>query len=318
LKMMKIAGLEVSAVSLGLADIGAAISEPDSFRLMDAYLDLGGNFLDTARVYSDWVPGESGRSERVLGDWLAARGNRNRIVLATKGAHPRLDSMTTPRMSPAEVEHDLDLSLQALRTDVIDLYYLHRDDRDRPVGEILDMLESFVRAGKIRQYACSNWRADRMLEAHAYAHSHGLQGFAANQIFWNMGNARSTGLADTTCEMFTEEMRQAFRSTGMVAAAFTSQAGGFFTKLDRGDDVKNSIYYTPANLLVYQKAKEIAAKTGVTIADIVLSYILSQPIPNYAVVGCRNTVQLGQTMAAADKPLTAEQLEELEQVINKK
>lgn len=150
----------ISAVSLGTSGIGTEITIEDSYRLMDAYLDMGGNHIDTARVYSDWVPGEIGRCERIIGDWMAARGNRNRIVLATKGAHPLFATIHTPRMSNAEVEGDLHLSLKAFRTDTIDLYYLHRDDRTRPVGEILEMLEAFARAGKVRRYACSNWRAD--------------------------------------------------------------------------------------------------------------------------------------------------------------
>jgi aryl-alcohol dehydrogenase-like predicted oxidoreductase len=308
----------VSAVSLGLADIGAALTEQDSFRLLDAYLDLGGNFLDTARVYSDWVPGEWGRSERVLGAWLAARGCRDRVVVATKGAHPRLATMHTPRMSRAEVEEDLNLSLNALGIDTIDLYYLHRDDRAKPVAEILDVLEGFAKSGKIRRYTCSNWRADRMLEADKCAKAHGWKGFAANQIFWSMGSINSIGIPDDTCEAFNEEMRSVFASTGIVAAAYTSQAGGYFTKLDNGTAPSQSIYNTPGNQAVYRKAKEIAIRLGITITDITLSYLLSQPIPSYAVVGCKTMEQLRETMAAADKPHPSEVLKELEFVISGK
>lgn len=305
---------EATAVSLGVADIGTAIELGESYRIMDAYLDMGGNLIDTARVYSDWVPGEAGRSERILGDWMAERGNRNRIVLATKGAHPRLGSIHTPRMSAGDVEEDLNLSLKALRVDCIDVYYLHRDDRGRPVEEILTMLEGFRKAGKIRRYACSNWRADRMMEARACAAGRGFQGFAANQIFWNMGSVHSAGLSDDTCEAFDAPMREAFLATGMLAAAYSSQANGFFTKLEKGMPVHGSVYDTPANRRVYEKAREIAAGTGMSMTDIALSYILSQPIPSIAVVGCKNMGQLQTTMAAAETSLTQEQLAALEEI----
>jgi aryl-alcohol dehydrogenase-like predicted oxidoreductase len=281
--------------------------------MLDAYLDMGGNFLDTARVYSDWAPGEAGRSERVLGDWLASRGNRSRVVLATKGAHPGLGSMHTPRMSLPEVEGDLHLSLKALRVDFIDLYYLHRDDRNRPVEEILSMLESFSAAGKIRRYACSNWRAGRMLEAYECSRRQGFRGFAANQVFWNMGSAHCAGLADDTCEAFAGDMRRAFERTGMLAAAYTSQAGGFFSKLEKGTDVFGSMYDTPGNRRLYRKALEIASRTGMAMTEIVLGYILSQPIPSVAVVGCRNMDQLAETMAAACRSLPPECLQLLEE-----
>ncbi len=305
-------GRDISAISLGLAEIGAGISEQDSFKLLDAYLDMGGNLLDTARVYSDWIPGEPGRSERVLGDWLTSRANRNQVILATKGGHPRLESMYMPRMSKSEVENDLNLSLKALRVDNIDLYYLHRDDKTKSVEEILSMLEDFTQAGKIRRYACSNWCADRMQEATDCALAHGWRGFAANQIFWNLGCENITGKLDDTLTVFNEPMRLALKRTGMLASAYSSQAGGFFSKLDRGDDVSHSIYNTKENRCIYQKVKSLGNQTGLTIAEIILLFILSQPIPSYAVVGCRTVDQLRETMSAGEKSLSLELVDELE------
>lgn len=303
----------ISAVSLGTTGLGTEITEAESFRLMDAYLDLGGNFIDTARVYSDWVPGEAGRCERIIGDWMAARRNRSRVVLATKGAHPRLGSMHTPRMAKAEVEEDLRLSLKALRTDAIDLYYLHRDDPSRPVEEILLMLEGFVKDGMIRRYACSNWRSGRMLAAHAAAVANGFMGLAANQVFWSMGSARCRGLADDTCVAFDAALHAAFRKTGILAAAYTSQAGGYFTKLEQGRAV-SGMFDTPGNRRVYDKAREIADDTGMTVSAVALQYILSQPIPAVAVVGCKTLEQLSDTMAGADKELPPQRLMELDAV----
>src|SRR2546426_539997 len=118
----------VSAVCLGGMTFGHPLDEKATFTLLDRFVDHGGNFIDTARIYSDWVPGEKRRSERVLGDWLTARGNRSHVVISTKGAHPFIESLTVPRTSAAEIRDDLEGSLKRLRTDVIDLYWLHRDD----------------------------------------------------------------------------------------------------------------------------------------------------------------------------------------------
>src|SRR3982751_2950189 len=112
--------LSVSPLCLGGTMYGNTITEAESFDLLDRFVALGGNFLDTARIYSDWVPGEKRRSERILGDWLQARGNRVQLVIATKGAHPFIDSLDTPRTSAAEIRDDLEGSLHTLRTSFVD------------------------------------------------------------------------------------------------------------------------------------------------------------------------------------------------------
>lgn len=317
MKHVRIAGLrgDVSAVSFGTADLGTRYTAQEGFRMLDAYLDRGGNFIDTARVYSDWVPGESGRSERILGEWLAQPGRRGRVVVATKGAHPRLESMHMARMAPSDIAGDIELSLKALRIDAIDLYYLHRDDRTRPVEEILQALEASVKAGKIRRYACSNWKADRMLEAQECARQRGYAGFVANQVHWNMASANGNPLGDDTCETFNKELRQAFHSTGILAVAWTSQARGFFTKLDKlGEDAvaDEKQYFTEGNLRVYRKAREIADATGLSMTAVALNYLLCQPIPTAAVVGCRTMEQLEDVMSAADQALPPDALVQLE------
>lgn len=310
---------KVSAISLGLADIGVGLDVAEADRMIGAYLDAGGNLLDTARVYSDWVPGEMGRGERLLGEWIARRGGTKGFYLATKGAHPRLSSMRTPRMSPAEVEEDLNLSLKALRVEAIDLYYLHRDDRNRPVEEILWLLERFIQQGKIRAYACSNWQADRMAEAQECARRKGWRGFCANQVFWSLASHNSRGLADDTCVACGPALRQAFQSTGVTAAAYTSQANGFFTKLAQGDPDaaagNRGIYDTLANRRVYETAAQVARQTGRTMSEVVLGYLLSQPHPTFAVVGCKNLAQLQDSLAAARADLPADALRQLEQAV---
>jgi aryl-alcohol dehydrogenase-like predicted oxidoreductase len=160
----------------GLAGIGVKNTEEEGMTLLDVFLEAGGNFIDTARVYSNWVPGEVNRSERIIGKWLVDRGVRDQVVVATKGGHPDLVDKI-PRLSKEAMETDLIGSLEKLKTEVIDLYYLHRDDEARPVAELLDVLHGFQQSGKIRYYACSNWTPKRMREARDYASGQGYTGF---------------------------------------------------------------------------------------------------------------------------------------------
>ena len=145
----------VSEISYGTASLGLGGNIEEEYAMLDAFIDAGGNFIDTARVYSDWVPGERGRSERVLGEWLKARRHPNEIVIATKGGHPEFGEMHKSRLTSEDVEHDIKLSLKGLGVERIDLYYLHRDDRSLPVEYIIDYLEHFRARGYIRYYACS-------------------------------------------------------------------------------------------------------------------------------------------------------------------
>jgi hypothetical protein len=124
------------------------VEDSVSEAIIDCYIDAGGNVLDTAEVYAEWVPGGSHRSEEFLGGWLRKHKSRDGLILSTKGAHPRLDSMDKPRMSKKEVEFDLNSSLQRLGVDHVDLYWLHRDDPGTPAEEILLTLEEFRKAGK--------------------------------------------------------------------------------------------------------------------------------------------------------------------------
>ena len=144
--------LAPSVLCLGGVPLGSALDERQSFAVLDAFVAHGGTFLDTAKVYADWLPGERSVSEKTLGRWLQQRKQRDRLVIATKGAHPELATMHKPRMTRQEIVADLEQSLRNLQTDVIDLYWLHRDDPQTPVAAILDTLEEQVRAGKIRAY----------------------------------------------------------------------------------------------------------------------------------------------------------------------
>lgn len=309
--------LVVSPLCLGGVPFGNTIDEAATFALLDRFVALGGNFIDTARIYSDWVPGELRRSERVLGDWLQARGTRDRIVISTKGAHPFIDSLDVPRTSAAEIRDDLEGSLRKLRTDTIDLYWLHRDDHTRPVEHFIDLLNTFQREGKIRAFGASNWTAARLRAAHQYAHASRQQGFVANQPFWCLGVAQSRPPPFTGYVKFDADTYRFHRETGLAVVPYTSQANGFFSKLalppaQHPANLAQHDFHTPPNLAAGKIVIELAAAKGVAPSAIVLAYLWSRPFPVLPIIGCRTLAQLEDSVAALAVRLTPTEIASLE------
>jgi len=309
--------LVVSPICLGTSELGTVVPETDAFRLLDTFVDLGGTFLDTAAVYANWIPGERSVSEKTIGRWMRSRGNRDRIVVATKGAHPELTSMHIPRLSPADIEADVDASLRNLQVDTIDLYYLHRDDPTRPVGEIMEALWAQVASGKVRYVACSNWCAGRIEAARAYAAAGGYQGFVADQMLWNLAVIDPDAVADKTIVVMDRELRQLHAETGMAAVPYSSQAGGLFQKLAAGTLERpapgaREMYPFEENARRLARIETLSAETGLTVSQIVLGYLLSQPFVTVPIVGCKTEATLRDSLQAADVRLDPVQVAYLE------
>lgn len=308
--------LKASVLCLGTGDMGAGIERQDSFRMLDEFLDGGGNFIDTAKIYSDWIPGESSRSEKLIGEWMKLRQNRSRVVLATKGAHPELSSMQVGRLSPAEVNGDLEASLRHLQTDVVDLYWLHRDDPARPVAEIVETLHRLGQEGKLRYYGCSNWKLERIREAQAYAREHGMAGFVAVQNLWNLAQLNPDGFADQTIAMMDEALWEYHRETQLAAVPYTSQANGLFQKLETSNPEAltpnlQAWYINPVTLERFQKVQRLSAQTSLSSTQIVLGYLTSQPFPTFPIVGPKTSTQLADCLSAADVAFTPKQVSDL-------
>lgn len=306
--------LTVSALCLGTADMGTAKPWDTARGMLDTFLAAGGNFLDTARVYAEWVPGGRHASEKTLGRWLTESGSRDKIVLATKGAHPELGTMQIPRMSAREITDDVDGSLTDLQTDRIDLWYLHRDDPARPVEEILHTLWALVDAGKIRYLGCSNWTLPRMKAAHAYAAQKCRTGFVANQPLWNAAVADPkafTGMGNVVMDDATVAWHGETQTT---AVPYSAQANGLFQKLAQNGGDLNALsggpkasYGHAENLRRFERIRQLSDETGLTLTQITLGYLQAHPFPVSAIVGPRNSEQLADTLSAADVVLTPAQ-----------
>jgi aryl-alcohol dehydrogenase-like predicted oxidoreductase len=267
-------------------------------------------------VYDDWAPGEKSISEKTIGRWSQLRKNRAQLILATKGAYPDLSTMHVARLSRADIVHDLHDSLKNLQTDVIDLYWLHRDDANRPVEDILETLNDQVNAGKIRYFGCSNWRTARIQAAQTYASTHGLYGFVGNQMMWSLALADPEG-KDKTMVVMDDEMKQYHLETGLAAIPYSSQGNGLFQRMEQGtlahmDPTMRSRYQVEANRQRFERVKRLAADSGLTMTQVVLGYLQSQPFTTVPIVGCRTVEQLRDSLTAADVRLDADQVKYLE------
>lgn len=310
--------LKPATICLGSTHIGSKIGRDTAFELFDIYLEQGGNFIDTANVYGNWVPGKKSISEKTIGQWLQQRGSRDKIILATKGAHPDLSTMHISRLSRSEIERDLNDSLQNLQTDVIDLYWLHRDDPRHPIEDILGTLNDQVKVGKIRYFGCSNWRTERIKAAQAYASEYGLQGFVANQMRWSLALTNPEDITDKTTVGMDEAMKQYHLETGPAAIPYSSQGNGLFQKmaqrpLTQIDSQLQGMYQLEANRRRFERIKRLAADSGYSITQIVLGYLQSQPFTTVPIVGCRTVAQLRDSLTAATARLDPDQLRYLEQ-----
>ena len=299
MQKIKIAGtgIQVSPLSYGTAGFGTTLDQNESFYQMDAYKDVGGNFIDTAHVYGmSPKSSEPHASEAFLGRWLTERKNRSEIVISTKGAHPLLtDPAFRPRLSKREVESDLNESLAHLKTDYIDLYFLHRDDPSIPVEEIIETMEGFKKEGKILNYGFSNWKTERAREAYAYSRKRGYAGFTVNQLMWSLAHVTHEEITDKTLVAMDKDMYAWHKETGTAAMAYRSIAKGYFTKKYLSASIRNDlkpVFETDINDRIYNTLLEISKETGLGITLLSLMYFLYQPFPAIAIASFSSRAQL--------------------------
>ena len=302
-------GLSVSPVGLGCTRAGSAWTGERADRLLDYFVDMGGNVIDTARIYG--LP-DIGASEATLGGWLHRRGRRSDIVLMTKGGHPEVSSMHVSRMSRRDMELDLAASLRALRTDYVDIYFYHRDDEDQSVGELLECMEDFRRAGHIRFYACSNWSTRRMREADAYARAHGLTGFVGNECLYNLGSAGAGPLHDDTLVRADADMLAYHQGgTHNTMMPYSGLCEGFFHRLESSPSVQDarltgSPYHTPANLRLAGRVALLREKYAATTSQVLAGFFFTSAVPMLPLFGCSSESHLAELLAAVDIPFTAQ------------
>lgn len=316
MEYLKLPGIDkpVSRLVQGTTMItGSAPAE--EYALLDAVVELGGTVFDTAHHYG------GGINERAFGRWFNERGNRDDLVIIGKGAHP---IRGVSRVTPEAISADLYSSLDCLQTDYLDLYLLHRDDAAVPVGPIVEILNEHLAAGRIHAFGGSNWSHERIELANSYALERNLAPFVASSPNFSLaeqvyapwpGCITITGAAN-------EAARQYYRTSRLAVFAWSSLAGGFFTGRFQRDNLAGfsseddlacvHAYCYPQNFDRLDRAGAMAASKGVTVPQIALAYVLSQPGNIAALTGCRTPEEFALNVAALQVQLAAEERQWLE------
>lgn len=281
-----------------------------SFALLDAVLAQGGTTFDTAHVYGQ------GDNERTVGRWVRERGVRDQVVIVAKGAHHNQDRR---RVTPFDITADLHDSLARFQFDAIDLYLLHRDDPAVPVGPIIETLNEHRQAGKIRAFGASNWTHDRIQAANQYAADHGLVGFAASSPQLSLVEQAREPWPDCVSIGGPRgaDARAWYAASGMPLLTWSSLAGGFLSGRVRRDNLDSfdsyldrlavTSYATEENLQRLERAIAMAEAKGISLPQLALAYVLTQPLNVFALVGANTGDEFAVNAAALDLALTPDE-----------
>lgn len=300
--------LRVAPLVLGGNVFGFTADRAASFAILDAFVDAGGTMIDTADVYSNWVPGhQGGESESVIGAWLKASGKRDHVQLATKVG--MLPGEGGEKLAPARIAAAAEASLARLGTDRIDLYYAHRDDDSTPQDAVLEAFGRLVDAGKVRVVGASNFSAARLQSANDLAGEHALPRYHVLQPEYNL-LARSS---------FEGELQNYCVAHNIGVLPYFGLASGFLTgKYRSPDDLGKSVRGGRMGGLLEGKGPAmlaamdaVAAETGATLAQIALAWLLAQPGVTAPIASATSVAQLQELVGAWDVTLAKDQLDRL-------
>ena len=271
---------------------------PHASALFDHFFSLGGNAFDTGYIYG------GGRHEKLLGQWMANRGVRDDVVVIVKGAH-------TPHCDPESITSQLLESLERQQSDYADIYMMHRDNLDIPVGEFVDVLDEHYRAGRIKVFGGSNWTRERFEEANAYAAANGRQGFSVLSNHFGLAEAYDVPWAG--CKHVTDPAsKQWLTESKIPLLPWSSQARGFFARPARPDDHRDPelvrCYYSDENFERLRRAEKLGSELGVPATAIALAYVLGQPFPTFPLFGPRSISETRSSLQGLGVELSDEQL----------
>ncbi len=299
-------GLSVAPLALGGNVFDWTADEAASFAILDKFVDAGGTMIDTADVYSAWVPGhKGGESEALIGRWLKRDpAKREKVVIATKVGF-------MAGLKPDTIAPTCEESLARLGIDTIDLYYQHKDDEGVPLADSLGAFDALAKAGKIRAIGLSNFTAARVNEAVRAAADGGLMAPSALQPWYNMVER----------DKFEGELRDAAMAAGLAVFSYYSLANGFLTGKYRDRDdldksprgLRNIAYLEGQGQRVLEAMDAVAAETGAALASIALAWTMAQPAITAPIASATSVRQLDELLAALTLELTPDQLARLDE-----
>jgi len=308
-------GVEVSKMCLGTMYFGSRVDERRSFELMDQYREAGGSFLDTSNNYCFWLDGFIGdESETTIGKWMKERQNRNDLLLATKCGVRPIGKDTFEGLSPKAVTAALENSLKRLKTDYIDLYYIHVDWREDPLEKTLEALSELVKAGKIRHIACSNMFTWRLVKAKEISRRNNWPEFVGIQNWYSYLKPRDS--ADLWVQKFVnEELLDYCETEGdTTILAYTSTLGGMYlwdSVYERNHPALNNRFFSEDNERRFSMIKEIAANHEVSPFQVVFAWLLKHKAPIIPILGVSSTKQLTDNLASLELKLSDDEFERM-------
>ena len=300
--------LEITPLVFGGNVFGWTADRATSFALLDAFVDAGGTMIDTADVYSAWIPGhKGGESESVIGEWLRAGGKRDKVLIATKVG--MLPGEGGEKLAPARIAAACEASLKRLGTDRIDLYFAHQDDEATPQEAALEAFGKLVDAGKVRVLGASNFHAARLKSANEAAEAAGLPRYHVLQPEYNLVSRHK----------FEGELQDYCIDHNIGVVPYYGLASGFLTgKYRSRDDLGKSVRGGRLGDLLEGKGRKVldaldavSAESGATLAQIALAWLLAQPGVTAPIASATSVAQLAELMPAATLTLTPDQLARL-------
>ena len=282
--------------------MGGAATKEESIGVLDAYAAHGGNFIDSADMYSEWVPGNSGHdSEAIIGEWMKSKGNRDQMVIATKVSK----LSTRPGLSAANIKAAVDESLAALQTDYIDVYYAHSDDETVPLTETLQAFTDLINVGKVRYIAASNYTGARLQEALDVSAANGLAKYTGLQNLYNLLDRNE----------YESDVAAVVDKNGLWGAPFYGLAKGFLSgKYAPGVKIEGSardttIYQNDRGWAVIDALRDIAKSHGCSVSAVSLAWLRAQTGVTTPIASARNAAQLEEIVQVVE--LTHDELAHL-------
>jgi len=289
---------------------GTTVPTPVSERVLDRFLDAGGNFIDTANNYCTWIkPGVGGESETLIGHWMKARHNRDRVFVATKSGFRMSDGNG---LSAAQVVHQAENSLRRLQTETIDLYYAHHDDLDTPLAETLEAYDKLIHAGKVRYIAASNYRPWRLEKAVYLSRLHGWAEYQAIQQRHSYLRPREgEKLGGGNHVVLDNDLDNLCREENFTILAFSILLAGGYTRADRSGELDS--YRTPGNEQRLARLRTMADALRISPNTLILAWMRHSNPPVVPVIGASSESQLDENLAACNLVLTEDQMAILNQ-----
>ncbi len=303
-------GIPVSRFCLGTMQFGWTADEATSFAVLDAYVEAGGNFIDSADIYSMWAPkNRGGESEEIIGRWMKARGNRDSLVLATKVRGRMWPGPTGEGLNREHIVKSCEYSLKRLQVETIDLYQFHWFDDAVPIEESLRAIEELVKAGKVRHLGASNYPAEKLGAALDAAASAGLPGFVSLQPHHNLVHRRE----------YEADLQAVCVARDVAVIPYSPLAKGFLTgKYAKGGPKVESArrngakeYFNEDGWAVLEAVREVASAHGVTPSAVSLAWQLAQPGITSPILGANSPAQLADQLPALDLRLSTGELARL-------